>query len=143
MEVVTLVSNDGKNFDVSSSWVTKLNTVKNLMEDIGADAPIPVQEVNSKTLQNVLTCLNHEVEGKREEMDAFVAKLNQSDLFEMILAANYLDYAVLLDAACMTVSNMIKGKTPQQIRETFGIKNDFTAEEEKTVAEENSWVEEK
>lgn len=38
---------------------------------------------------------------------------------------------------------MIKGKTPEEIRKTFNIKNDFTEEEEAQVRKENQWCEEK
>ena len=38
---------------------------------------------------------------------------------------------------------MIKGKTPEEIRKTFNIKNDFTPEEEEQVRKENEWCEEK
>lgn len=48
-------------------------------------------------------------------------------------AANYLDIKGLLDVTCKTVANMIKGKTPEEIRKTFNIKNDFTEEEEAQV----------
>lgn len=49
-------------------------------------------------------------------------------------AANYLDIKGLLDVTCKTVANMIKGKTPEEIRKTFNIKNDFTEEEEAQVS---------
>ena len=39
----------------------------------------------------------------------------------------------LLDVTCKTVANMIKGKTPEEIRKTFNIKNDFTQAEEEQV----------
>jgi|SRR5665647_2212255 len=143
MEVITLTSKDGKNFEVSSTWAMKLNTVKNLMEDIGTDQPIPVTEVVSRILENVITCLKSEDEGKMEEMETFFKGMNQSDLFETNLAANYLDYPVLLDLTCKTVADMIRGKTPAEIRTTFNIKNDFTPEEEQNVIKENEWVEEK
>ena len=58
-------------------------------------------------------------------------------------AANYLDIKGLLDVTCKTVANMIKGKTPEEIRKTFNIKNDFTEEEEAQVHKENQWCEEK
>jgi S-phase kinase-associated protein 1 len=38
---------------------------------------------------------------------------------------------------------MIKGKTPEEIRKIFNIKNDFTKEEEAQVHKENQWCEEK
>jgi S-phase kinase-associated protein 1 len=68
--------------------------------------------------------------------------VEQVMLFELILAANYMDIKPLLDLTCATVASMIKGKTPDDIRSTFNIKNDFTPEEEAQVREENKWCEE-
>lgn len=70
-------------------------------------------------------------------------QVDQGTLFELILAANYLDIKGLLDVTCKTVANMIKGKTPDEIRKTFNIKNDFTPSEEEQVRKENEWCEEK
>lgn len=64
------------------------------------------------------------------EWDLKFCQVDQATLFELILAANYLDIKPLLDLTCKTVANMIKGKTPEEIRRTFNIKNDFTPEEE-------------
>jgi len=55
--------------------------------------------------------------------------------FVCVQAANYLDIKGLLDVTCKTVANMIKGKTPEEIRKTFNIKNDFTPAEEEQVGE--------
>ena len=55
-------------------------------------------------------------------------------------AANYLNIKDLLELTCQTVADMIKGKTPEEIRRTFGIKNDFTPEEEEEVKRENQWA---
>jgi S-phase kinase-associated protein 1 len=77
------------------------------------------------------------------EWDADFCKVDQGTLFELILAANYLDIKALLDLTCKTVANMIKGKTPEEIRKTFNIKNDFTPEEEEAVRKENEWVEDR
>lgn len=53
-----------------------------------------------------------------------------------------MDIKPLLDLACAKVASMIKGKTPEQIRQTFNIQNDFTPEEEEAVQQENRWAEE-
>ena len=55
----------------------------------------------------------------------------------------FLSFQGLLDVTCKTVANMIKGKTPEDIRKTFNIKNDFTPSEEEQVRKENEWCEEK
>ena len=68
--------------------------------------------------------------------------VEQDTLFELILAANYMDIKPLLDLTCATVASLIKGKTPEEIRRTFNIVNDFTPEEEAHVREENKWCEE-
>ncbi|WMV51642.1 hypothetical protein MTR67_045027 [Solanum verrucosum] len=59
---------------------------------------------------------------------------------ELVEAANYLNIKSLLDLTCQTVADMIKGKTPEEIRKTFNIKNDFTPEEEEEVRRENAWA---
>jgi len=58
-------------------------------------------------------------------------------------AANYLDIKALLDVGCKTVANMIKGKSPDEIRKTFNIQNDFTPEEEDQIRRENEWAEDR
>ena len=81
-------------------------------------------------------------EEEAKEYDAAFVKVDQSTLFELILAANYMDIKSLLDLTCAKVASMIKGKTPEQIRKTFNIRNDFTPEEEAQIIEENKWCEE-
>mmetsp|Transcript_41717 Transcript_41717/g.97692 ORF Transcript_41717/g.97692 Transcript_41717/m.97692 type:complete len:84 (-) Transcript_41717:334-585(-) len=63
-------------------------------------------------------------------------------LFELVLAANYMDIKPLLDLSCAAVASMIKGKSAEEIRKIFNISNDFSPEEEAQVREENKWCEE-
>jgi S-phase kinase-associated protein 1 len=96
-----------------------------------------------------------------EEWDQKYMQVDQEMLFEIILvslrffhgtrhgltvtfqAANYLDIKPLLDVGCKTVANMIKGKSPEEIRKTFNIQNDFTPEEEDQIRRENEWAEDR
>lgn len=128
------------------------------MKDVGSDAPIPLPNVTAKILEKVIAyCKHHNEhptttsEDKKDDKtttdilpwDQEFCKVDQATLFELILAANYLDIKPLLDLTCKTVANMIKGKTPEEIRKTFNIKNDFTPEEEEQVRKENEWCEER
>ena len=63
-------------------------------------------------------------------------------VFHLTLAANYLDIRPLVDLCSAKIASLIKGKTPEEIRANLNIVNDFSAEEEAVVREENRWVEE-
>ena len=57
-----------------------------------------------------------------------------------MLAANYLNIKTLLDLTCTSVAHRIKNKTTEEIRQTFGLKNDFTPEEEEEIRKEDQWA---
>nr|CAB3466880.1 unnamed protein product [Digitaria exilis] len=69
-----------------------------------------------------------------------VDDLTQDALYDLIQAANFLDVKGLLEATCQKVADMIKGKTPAQIRSIFHIANEFTKEEEAEMREESPWA---
>ncbi|EOA25495.1 hypothetical protein CARUB_v10018839mg [Capsella rubella] len=81
---------------------------------------------------------------KLEEVEAFdkgfLQDLDLETVFQVILAANYLNVKGLLDLTCQNVADHIKDMSVEQVREIFGIQNDFTEEEEKTIRAENAWA---
>ena len=76
------------------------------------------------------------------EWDCAFCDCDQQTKFNLILAAHSLGIKPLLDLLCHDVARMIRGKTPEEIRKTFAIKNDFTPEEEERIHKENQWCEE-
>ncbi|KAJ2846435.1 hypothetical protein IWW36_004357, partial [Coemansia brasiliensis] len=65
-----------------------------------------------------------------DDFDMEFCKVDQGTLFDLILAANFLDIQPLMDLVGFTVANKMKGKSVEEIRATFNVKNDFTPEEE-------------
>ncbi|KAH7523482.1 SKP1-like protein 1B [Ziziphus jujuba] len=149
---ITLKSSDGETFEVDEAVALESQTIKHMIEDDCADNGIPLPNVTSKILSKVIEyCRKHveapkpdergsSVDDELKAWDADFVKVDQATLFDLILAANYLNIKSLLDLTCQTVADMIKGKTPEEIRKTFNIKNDFTPEEEEEVRRENQWA---
>ncbi|XP_058734528.1 SKP1-like protein 1A isoform X1 [Vicia villosa] len=149
---INLKSSDGEIFVIDEAVALESQTIKHMIEDDCADETgIPLPNVTSKILAKVIEYCNKHVDAANSDgrsvdedeiknWDAEFVKVDQKTLFDLILAANYLDIKSLLDLTCKTVADMIKGKTPEEIRKTFNIKNDFTKEEEEEIRRENQWA---
>jgi S-phase kinase-associated protein 1 len=65
---------------------------------------------------------------------------DKEDEHEMLLrvvnAAHYMSVDLLRQLCCCTIASMVQGKSTEQIRTTFHIKNDLTPEQEARIAEE-------
>ena len=95
-----------------------------------------------------------------QEWYAEFVKVDQRMLFELVTAANFMDIKALLDITCLAVSVLIKvstlqmrvrlystrfdsnrlcqGKTAEEIRTIFNIRQDFENEDKKETANETS-----
>ncbi|CAG7555397.1 unnamed protein product [Fusarium equiseti] len=164
VQKVWLASNDSANIEVDRVVAERSMLIKNMLEDVGDESitqsnPIPIPNVNEAVLRKVIEWCEHhrndppqaqddESDARKkttdiEEWDQKFMQVDQEMLFEIILASNYLDIKPLLDVGCKTVANMIKGKSPEEIRKTFNITNDFTPEEEEQIRRENEWAEDR
>ncbi|KFK36059.1 hypothetical protein AALP_AA4G072500 [Arabis alpina] len=145
-KMIVLKSFDGEIFEIEEAVALQSQTIAHMVEDDCVENGIPISNVTGEILAKVIEYCKKHVDGggSEEELktwdEEFMKNIDQSTLFNLILAANYLNIKTLLDFTCQTVADMIKGKTPEQIRETFNIKNDFTPEEEAKVRQENQWA---
>jgi len=157
-ETLKLKSAEGEIYQVPKKICLMSELIKTMAEgDRDAD-DIPLLNVKSNVLKKVVEYMRYHAENPPKDIekplkspnmaevvsqwDADFVDVDQELLFELILAANYMDIKPLLDLTCAKVASMIKGKNPEQIRKTFNIVNDFTPEEEAAVIAENKWAEE-
>jgi len=146
--------------EVDPSVIEMSGTLRNMVDDLSdgsESSAIPVPNVTSKIMQKVIEYCNHHkghassagaddrarMDDTIDDWDKEFCKVDLNTVFELILAANYLDIHQLLDLTCRSIANLIKGKSPEEIRKTFNIKNDFTPEEEEQVRKENEWCEDR
>jgi len=157
-EILKLVSQDEERFSVTRRVALMSELVKTMIENDKEERELPLPNVKGSTLAKVVEYMKYHTETPAKEIekplkssnmaevvsqwDAEFVEVEQEMLFELILAANYMDIKPLLDLSCAKVASLIKGKTPEQIRKQFNIQNDFTPEEEEAVRAENKWAEE-
>lgn len=153
MVQVTLKSSDECIFVVDQAVISASKTINDIIDACGVESVIPLPNVTGHALAKVIEFCkiqigtgadganvadpNHEryADFKKNEIGDDVAIL-----FDLVLASNYLNVKSMLDFTTKMTANLIKGKTPEEIRKTFNIKNDFTPEEEEEVRRENQWA---
>eukprot|EP01124_Arcella_intermedia_P001440 TRINITY_DN1078_c0_g1_i1.p1 TRINITY_DN1078_c0_g1~~TRINITY_DN1078_c0_g1_i1.p1 ORF type:complete len:193 (-),score=29.99 TRINITY_DN1078_c0_g1_i1:53-631(-) len=138
-------------------------TIKNMMEDLNlgpdqSDVAIPLHNVKKDILEKVLDyCKRHyenpeeKTDDKKKDLEISPADKEFTDslpktarphekLFELMLAANYLDIKPLLDLTCKTVAYLVVGKNPEEIRKEFGIEKPFTPEDYEKLRQDFDWA---
>ncbi|XP_058202142.1 SKP1-like protein 1 [Rhododendron vialii] len=148
---IILRSSDGETFEVDEAVAIQSGVIRQRIENDCADGVFPLANVTSCVLSKVIEyCEKHAKSAapdsndraavdQLKNFDAQFVKVDQAILFDLVLAANYLEMKGLLDLTCQTVRDMIKGKTPEEIRKTFNV-GEFTPEEEEEVRRENRWA---
>ncbi|XP_004306259.1 PREDICTED: SKP1-like protein 1A [Fragaria vesca subsp. vesca] len=158
-KMFTLRSSDCEAFEVEEAVALQLQTIKHMIEDDCAEGGIPLPNVTGKILAKVIEYCKKHIRAVAKDSSSFGLSSNEDDalktwdgefvkeleadqnvLFDMILAANYLNIKGLLDVTCTHVAGMMRGKTLEEIRTIFHIKNDYTKDEEEEVRRENQWA---
>lgn len=154
----------GRVFVVEIDDLRKATVIKMMLDDlkIGQDPTVEVDEdviplpnLTEQCMEKLLEwCKKHKDDVDPPESDDFnfkdeidewdlqFLKMDDGTLFDLILAANYLDIKGLLDITTTYVARLITDlKTPEEIRKRFNIKNDLTPEDIEQIKEESkTWL---
>ncbi len=151
LDMVKLISKEGQALECPTDVARESALLKTALDETDASEFLPVPNVESSVLSKVIDFCKYKVDTRGEKgeqvtpdeeraWEAEFVRVDQCTLMKLILAANYLEIASLLDLTCKTVANMIQGKTVEEIRAGFNVKNDFTPEEEEEIRQENQWM---
>ena len=158
-EMVKLQCSEDEIINVDKADAEASTLIKGLIDDGGADdpdQPIPIPQVSASVMQKCMVFVSHmrstgqepEIEQPLPSNDLsqhveawyseYITKdVDQALLFDIVLAANYLDIKPLLKLGSAKIASLIKGKSIEEIRQFFQMDNDFTPEEETRIREEN------
>lgn len=137
-------------------------TWSNMLKDIGdeLDEAIPCSQPRKAMEKVIEWCIHHqddeptgpeteegsdrteqEASAPMDPWDKKFLQLSREELFEVVIAANYLDIKLLIHNCCRTIAHWICGMSPEETRAYFNLENDFTSEEEEEIRRENAWAE--
>ncbi|KAF8722914.1 hypothetical protein HU200_022051 [Digitaria exilis] len=103
--------------------------------------PFPIDFPNAANAIRPVTDPGPDPHGLEAWDKKFIGDLpDNSALFAIILAANFLGIEELLDLGCTAVADKMRGKTADEIRTALDIENDYTPEQEAEVRRENAWA---
>ena len=161
-EKVKLQCADDAILEVDKEDAMASSLIKGLIEDGSADdpdTPMPVTQVSTAVMEKCMVFVEHmrtsstepEIEQPLPSNDLsqhveawyntyITDQVDQALLFDIVLAANYLDIKPLLKLGSAKIASLIKGKSIEEIRQFFQMDNDFTPEEEANIREENAFA---
>tara|TARA_B110000003_G_scaffold261385_1_gene283043 strand:- start:593 stop:1156 length:564 start_codon:yes stop_codon:yes gene_type:complete len=156
---IVKITSDGNEHQMSLPHARMCGTIANMLDDIDDDdeeTVIPIPSIKGDIMERVIAFCAQNPDAPRNpteeqqlemrtkplsDFDLEFVKVSLATLFEMILAANFLDLKPMLDVCCKAVAEMIKGKTPDEIKKVFGVEGEFTQEEKEQVLIDNPWLE--
>jgi hypothetical protein len=113
----------------------KSSTLQHLLEDCGEEMEvIPNILLQKNVLDHIFLFLS----GTLNESQ-FLEVSNEM-FFEVTNACNYLGIDSLLPLCLKHIATKIRGKSPEELREFFGVENDLTPEMEERIKKENEWI---
>ncbi|CAM6126196.1 unnamed protein product [Calypogeia fissa] len=150
---VELISCDNFQYEVDLAIVQESRLIVDTVETTGDYAALVLPDVPDEILRKVIDyCTYHAqfkirsdknvaiTEDEIKEWDAAFVSVDHPTLVGLINAAHYMDIQSLLLLMCERVRHLIIGKTPEQIRRTFGIADDLSPEEKEEIRRHNSWA---
>lgn len=141
-EKFVLVSKDEQQFSCDKRHVMISTLIRTTVEADTTATSCPVPGVDSKCLQLILKYAEHHkgteqpvvnkpLQSKqmadvcKDKWDAeFIDEVGQdlSQLYDLILAANYMDIKSLLHLGCAKVASLIKGQPLEKIKDILAVK---------------------
>jgi len=138
--IIKLVSSgdNPESLEVEKKFAMMSKLVSNIVEGDQDATEISVKQVDGPTLKLIVEYLKHHKGQEPAEIakpirsvkmekivedpwDAqFINQLPKRQLFQLILGANYMDCKSLLHLGCAKVATMIKGKSPEEIKQILG-----------------------
>ncbi|XP_050902885.1 SKP1-like protein 14 [Lathyrus oleraceus] len=141
-KMISLRTSDGDVFKIEVTIAKQMKVMQAFIDEYDGLSIIPLPNVSSKDLSLTVEFCKKDIAGEitKDFEASFVKDLDNEELKILFLAANYLNVNRLFEFISRIIANRLEKKSVEYAREYFGIKNDFTPEEEAKAREERAWT---
>jgi hypothetical protein len=108
---MNVTTSDGHFMNLPQDFIND-STFLMSMNDCCEPGMIPLTTIKHETLEKLIYY--------NDNKDVIMNE-TQEMLFQLVMAADFLQMDVLLDRGCRTVADYLKGKSPKEIRSILGI----------------------
>jgi len=143
-DILILISCDEppQRFEISRKAALMCNLVKSILEGDAQAKQIEIKKVQGNILSLIVQYLKHH-NGKKpaeiakpirsvkmeriveDKWDAdYINDMSKKTIFQVILGANYMDLPSLLHLGCAKIATLIKGKSPDEIKQILSDDSD-------------------
>jgi len=142
--MISLITSDDVVFKVQPSIAKEMGTVQSFVDESdGKITTVPLHNVTSSELPWIIEYCEKNVAGEINKAfeSEFIKNLNNEEVKDLFLAANYLDMKKLLDFTSQVIADRIANKSVEYVRKFFGIEDtEFLPGEEEKLREELAWT---
>lgn len=130
----TFITSDNQKVELPKSVIEMSETIKNMFNVLGEiNECIPLPNVNKDTLLLIIEFCDKYHNCDIPEMNKFsdwdnnFFNLPNHELFDLVMAANYMEVKPLISMCCMYIASEVKKCTsPEEIKRRFDINKDYT-----------------
>ncbi|KAJ1693754.1 hypothetical protein LUZ63_010452 [Rhynchospora breviuscula] len=129
--------------NVTGEVLSKIVDYLTKQSEFASNKPQEILEKNLPELKDDVAKAEADLEAWKKDVEAWedqYINVDMNMLYDLYLAANYMDIKGLLQLCAEKIASLIRGKTAIEMREIFGIENDLTPEEEEKIQAPNKWA---
>ena len=148
---------DGKVYKINRK-AAELSGMLSEMKEVDDTLAIPLNDIDSKTIEKVIEYLTHFNGNKPQEIQKpllstdmkkitdewsaeFIDKLSIEEIVNLTASAHYFKIDCLLNLCCAKIVSLCKGKSESDIFKIFGVpENYFSSEQKEKIKENYPWV---
>jgi len=142
LTLISMEENEPQKFVLNKKAASMCKLVRSILEGDASATEIPIKKVKADVLALIVDYLKHHNGNVPAEIakpirsvkmekivedkwDAdFINNMSKKVIFQLILGANYMDVPSLLHLGCAKVATLIKGKSPDEIKQILSDESD-------------------